>query len=140
MEWDCNRQGRAGDDGDLELGTARSYTDNGDGTITDNTTGLIWEKLTDDGTIHDKDNVYTWAQAFQKVADLNTANFAGHNDWRLPNVNELQTLADYGRLSPAIDPVFNNGVDSFTQLSDYLSSTTFAFFTSYAWAVGFDLD
>ena len=48
-----------GQDGELQKGVARSYTDNGDGTITDNTTGLIWEKLTDDGTIHDKDNVYT---------------------------------------------------------------------------------
>lgn len=86
---------QAGDDGDLELGTARSYTDNGDGTITDNATGLMWEKLTDDGTIHDKDNSYTWANAFAvKIAALNTANFAEHNDWRLPNVNELQTLAD----------------------------------------------
>ena len=131
---------QTGDDGDLELGTARSYTDNGV-TITDNATGLEWEKLTDDGTIHDKDNNYTWADAFAKIAALNTSScFAGHCDWRLPNVNELQTLADYGLVSPAIDPAFNNGTDSFTQSSFYSSSTTYAGFTSTAWIVDFSAD
>ena len=66
-----------GQDGELQKGAARSYTDNGDGTITDNTTGLMWEKLTDDGSIHDWDNVYTWEGAFAKIAALNAANFAG---------------------------------------------------------------
>jgi len=129
-----------GQDGELQEGTARSYTDNNaDGTITDDATGLIWEKLTNpgDGSIHDWDNVYTWAQAFQKIADLNTANFGGHNDWRLPNVNELQTLADYGRVSPAIDPAFNNDVDSFTQSPFYWSSTTLASGPDFAWGVFF---
>lgn len=126
-----------GDDGELQKGTARSYTDNG-ATITDNTTGLMWEKLKDDGTINDWDTTYTWADAFLvKIADLNSANFAGHNDWRLPNINELQTLVDYGRLDPAIDSVFNNGTGSFTQSSDYWSSTTFAIDTSGAWTVSF---
>jgi hypothetical protein len=130
---------QTGDDGDLELGTARSYTDNLDGTITDNVTGLMWEKLTDDSSIHDKDNTYTWANAFAvKIAALNTPScFAGHCDWRLPNVNELQTLADYGLVSPAIDPAFNNGTDSFTKSDAYWSSTTFAFDTSSAWFVAF---
>jgi len=129
---------QAGDDGELQLGTARSYTDNGDGTITDNATGLMWEKLTNDGTIHDKDNFYTWANAFAvKIADLNAANFAGHNDWRLPNINELQTLVNYGTINPAIDPAFNNGVDSFTRSSFYWSSTTFALFPFNAWIVSF---
>jgi hypothetical protein len=49
-----------GSDGNLQKGASRAYTDNGDGTITDNTTGLMWEKKSDDGTIHDKDNTYTW--------------------------------------------------------------------------------
>src|SRR5574341_969930 len=47
--------GPAGQDGELQKGIARSYTDNGDGTITDNATGLMWEKLTDAGDIHDWD-------------------------------------------------------------------------------------
>jgi hypothetical protein len=133
-----------GQDGELQVGATRSYTaDNGNGTIRDNITNLVWEKLTNDGTIHDVDNVYTWDEAFQKIADLNTANFAGHNDWRLPNINELKTLPDYGQFWPSIDPAFNNGVDSFTQPSGdsaaYWSSTTNQFYPWYAWTLYFDI-
>jgi hypothetical protein len=133
-----------GHDGELLKGTARSYTVNGNGlTITDNVTGLEWEKLCNGTvipecpTINDVATFYTWEQAFQKIADLNTARFAGHSDWRLPNVNELQTLADYGRVTSAINPVFDNGVDSFTQPSFYWSSTTYEFNPSSAWQVLF---
>src|SRR5437773_4101103 len=45
-----------GDDGDIQAGATLSYTDNGDGTITDNNTCLIWEKKSFDGTIHDVNN------------------------------------------------------------------------------------
>jgi hypothetical protein len=126
-----------GQDGELQTGAARSYTINTDGTITDNFTGLIWEKLTNpnDGSIHDYQNFYDWPAAFKKIADLNAANFAGHNDWRLPNINELSTLIDYGQ---GIDPVFNNGVDSFTNDKDtYFSSTTNVLSNENAWAVRF---
>jgi len=98
---------RTGQDGELQQGLARSYTDNGDGTITDNRTGLMWEKLADDGSIHNWTNTYTWDAAFGKVAALNSASFAGHTDWRLPNVNELQSLVNYGSYNPAVDAVFN---------------------------------
>lgn len=134
-----------GQDGELQKGTARSYTVNA-ATITDNATGLEWEKLCNDTVnsgcpvINDVDTFYTWAQAFQKVADLNTAIFAGHDDWRLPNVNELQTLADYGKVSsPAIDLVFNNGTNSFTRSTIYWSSTTYQFFPSQVWVVSFNV-
>jgi len=91
-----------GQDGELQKGTARSYTVNVNGlTITDNATGLEWEKLCSGvgcPVINEVNTLYTWAQAFQKIADLNTANFAGHNDWRLPNINELQTRQTTGGL------------------------------------------
>ena len=131
-----------GQDGEFRKGTARSYTSNANGTITDNVTGLVWEKLTNDGTIHDVNNYYTLAAAYQKIADLNTANFAGNNDWRLPNIDELLTLVDYGRFYPAIDPVFNNGVDSFTEYQHstiYWSSTTYAFGPPAVWTVYFSI-
>jgi len=104
-----------GQDGELQKGLVHSYTDNGDGTITDNQTGLTWEKKSDDGSIHDKDNTYAWTDAFDVfVAGLNTASFAGHNDWRLPNRFELETLVDLGAFNPATGAVFNDncGVES----------------------------
>src|SRR5262249_8529536 len=71
-----------GQDGELQKGLARAYVDNGDGTITDTKTGLMWEKLSDDGSIHDWDTTYTWADAFTvKVAALNSGMFAGYTDW-----------------------------------------------------------
>jgi hypothetical protein len=84
-----------------------SYTDNGDGTITDDNTGLQWEKKSDDGSIHDKDTTYTWDDAFDvHVAGLNTDNFAGHNDWRLPNVKGLQSIVNYQFRNPAVSDAF----------------------------------
>jgi hypothetical protein len=96
------------EDGDLQAGASLSYQDNGDGTITDLNTGLMWEKKTDDGSIHDRDTQFTWANAFAQVVNLNTANFAGHNDWRLPNARELLSIIDYGTSGPAIDPTFHS--------------------------------
>jgi uncharacterized protein DUF1566 len=99
-----------GQDGDIQAGATLSYTDNGDGTITDNNTKLVWEKQSvAEGSIHDMDNVYTWADAFAvHVAGLNAANFAGHNDWRLPNVKELLSIVDYQNRSPAVASAFHN--------------------------------
>jgi hypothetical protein len=140
--------GGTGQDGELLRGIARrlSYVDNGDGTIIDNMTGLMWEKLTRDGSIHDRDNQYTWSGAFAKVAGLNTAAFAGHTDWRLPNVNELQTLANYGALTPSVDLEFNTSCNpscdattcSCTRTSFYWSSTTYLPMATLAWGVTFD--
>lgn len=97
-----------GQDGELQQGVARTYSDAGNGTITDNLTGLTWEKLSDDGSVHDKDTLYTWATAFtDKVAPLNTQHFAGFDDWRLPNTFELFSLANHGATNPATFPIFN---------------------------------
>jgi len=112
------------------------FVDNGDGTVTDNQTGLEWEKKTDDSTVHDKDNRYTWTSsgtdpdgtAFTDfLGELNdcesmdgatiTGGFAGHCDWRLPTIVELQTilLAPYPcGTSPCIDmTVFGPTVASY---------------------------
>jgi hypothetical protein len=96
----------AGDDGDVQAGGALSYTDNGDGTVTDGRTGLTWEKKTDANV----NNFYTWLDALAYVAELNAMNggagFAGHNDWRLPNIKELLSIVDYSRFNPSIHPIF----------------------------------
>jgi hypothetical protein len=99
-----------GHDGDIRAGVERHFTDNADGTITDEATGLVWEKKSDDGSIHDKDNRYSWKDAFKvHVAALNSAKFAGHDDWRVPNVTEMHSLVNY---EPAVSPAIFAAFDS----------------------------
>ena len=90
------------------------YTDNGDGTVTDSTSGLVWEQKTDDGGIHDKDNPYSWTavdadpwpfDGTAKTVFLDQLNcqgaytsgctpWLGHTDWRLPTSVELSGTED----------------------------------------------
>jgi hypothetical protein len=134
----------SGQDGELQKGLVASFTDNGDGTITDNRTGLMWEKLSDDGSIHDKDDAYLWAAAFSvKIATLNSTAFAGYTDWRLPNIKELQSLSNFGVMppAPAVFPPFNSGCVpgctvtscSCTLLDVYWSSTSYQNLGTLAW-------
>jgi hypothetical protein len=99
----------AGDDGDLEKGFAwpiPRFVDNGDGTITDNLTALLWVRngnlmITRDPAFDtdetSNDGAVTWQHALDYIALLNSANFANHSDWRLPNRRELRSLAHYGQ-------------------------------------------
>lgn len=136
-----------GQDGDKQAGANLAYVDNGDGTVTDINTGLVWEKLGDDGLVHDWDPRVLWANAFAHVNALNGANFTGHNDWRLPNVRELESLIDFGVNPPAVlTSVFNTncfgGCSSITQCSctapaGYWSSTTTRTLPTAAYVVDF---
>jgi hypothetical protein len=146
-----------GSDGNLQKGDARLFTDNGDGTITDNKTGLMWEKKDQSGGIHDWGNKYTWGLTFSPytmngtmvttfLATLNAGvGFAGHTDWRIPNQNELLSLVNYQNVKPAVDTAFNTSCAasctvltcSCTQSTFYWSSTTSQGNPSYAWFVSF---
>jgi hypothetical protein len=142
-----------GQDGDVQAGATLSYTDNGDGTSTDNNTGLMWEKKSLEGTtvtnINHRDKTYTWADAVAgHIAGLNAGAFAGYTDWRLPNVKELQSIVNYENQSPSVSaPAFNDGcVASCTVLNcscttavnvNYWSSSTDAFSPASAWGVFF---
>jgi hypothetical protein len=98
-----------GQDGEFQTGAPLSYTDNGNGTITDNNTGLMWEKKSNDGTFNSFTILYTWDQAFTvHVAGLNAGTFGGHSDWRLPNVRELESIVDYATAAPAVSVEFNS--------------------------------
>ena len=110
--------------------------------VKDNVTGLIWENKTNDGTIHDKDNKYTWSDSFgvgtntkDFIYALNSSHFGGYSDWRLPTITELAYIINYS--VPSSGPTIDTGFFSNTVSSFYWSSTTYAFFTNYAWGVNF---
>jgi len=82
--------------------SVNSFVDNGDGTVTDVASGLMWQK-------NDSGSGLNWEQALAYAEGLTTA---GHTDWRLPNAKELQSIVDYTRSpdttgSAAIDPIFS---------------------------------
>jgi hypothetical protein len=85
-----------------------AFVDNGDGTVSDLATGLMWQQ-TDDGVARN------WEEALAYAENLELANYT---DWRLPNAKELQSIVDYSRSpktthSAAIDAVFAT-----TQITD----------------------
>ena len=105
------------------------FIDNGDGTIIESSTGLMWQKDTVTGMC------ITWQQALNYIAGMNTGtnqNF-GYTDWRLPNRNELQSLVDYSRNGLAI----NTDFFPITQWYSYWSSTTVAGLPHLAYEINF---
>lgn len=94
------------------------FKDNGDGTVTDRATGLVWAKA-------DSGKALNWEQALAWVAQMNSEKHLGHDDWRLPDVKELQSIVDYSRApdttqSPAIDPVLTcSGITNEAGQPDY---------------------
>jgi hypothetical protein len=135
------------------IGSRFTSTDGGT-TVTDALTTLVWEKKTNDSTVHDQGNVYTWSTGTDKgdgtafatfltgtVTGLNVSGFAGAEGWRLPTLAELQTiLLDFACThascgcgsSPCIDPTFGP-----TQSSFYWSATSWAPNPANAWSVLF---
>lgn len=82
------------------------FADNGDGTITDKSSGLMW-------TQDDSGTGLNWQDALAWVDSKNSADYLGYNDWRLPNIKELQSIVDYTSSpdttgSAAINAVFNS--------------------------------
>lgn len=139
-----------GHDGELQRGAALAYIDNGDGTITDPNTNLMWEKLAwGTSSIHERTNGYTWEAAYSvKIAALNAdGGFAGFTDWRLPNRRELESIIDLDGARPPVAAAFNTGCEdlclgiscSCTFPGLYWSSSTDALSPESAWIVNFDL-
>ena len=86
-----------------------SYLDNGDGTVNDVATGLIWMKIDSGALKSGKNGAMNWQQALTFAENLD---YAGYSDWRLPDAKELHSIVDYTRCpvvtdSAAIDPIFD---------------------------------
>ncbi len=122
-----------GEDSDYSLNSP-SYTDNSNDTVTDNVTGLMWQK-SDNGT-------HNWHEAMGIIDSSNNPlgatdicgnlSLASYEDWRLPTRRELLRLVDFGTSSPAI----NNNFGGTITATPYWTSD--ARDTTYAWYVRFD--
>jgi hypothetical protein len=96
--------------------------DNGDGTVTDDVTGLMWIQ-NDVSQSQGKDAACAYCESLE---------FAGYSDWRAPSIEELQTIIDYRYHSPAID----GSIFDTTAIGDsYWSSTPLPSIPSFAWGI-----
>lgn len=118
----------------LALPALAAFTDNGDGTVTDTVTGLMWDKCSW-GQSNTTDcsggaaSSHTWADALALTV---ASPHRGYTDWRLPSKNELESLLDIAASNPAIDAAaFPN-----TVANGYWTSTTYAL--GSAWFADFD--
>ena len=117
---------------------ASTFTDHGDGTVSDSATSLMWDKCSWGQTSSDltcatgSATTHPWAAALGVAVTANTANYKGHNDWRLPNRLELASLVKLDTYNPAIDPAFPN-----TPSNSYWSSTLYTPYPANAWVVYF---
>ena len=127
-----------GDDGDLQKGVAwpnPRFEDNGNGTVTDNLTGLIWLANANANCI----GVSPWSEALSGCnslangsCELTDGSIQG--DWRLPNIKELQSLIDFGQSVPAIA---SGHPFIYVNSSSYWSSNTYASNTNFVFVVDF---
>ncbi len=134
--------GNTGEDGELQVGIAwpsYRFTDNSivtpaDLTVNDNLTGLIWTK-----NANIAGGTKTWQEALDYIKTLNNGSgYLGHTDWRLPNLNELESLVNKQEANQATwlnnsTPGFNN-----VQSNIYWSGTTNTVYTYNAWVVVMD--
>ena len=129
----------SGDDGYLQAGSewpAQRFTDNKDGTVTDNLTGLMW--LKDGGCL-----LKSWSSALTAIADFSgnpgkyscSGYIGGYSDWRLPNMREIESLMDFG-VSNLASRLNANGFKNI-RTYNYWVSTSYAGNSMYAWMVNF---
>ncbi len=100
-----------------------ALTANGNGTVTDSNSGLIWQQAEVTPTL-------TWEGALNYCEALA---LGGQTDWRLPNIKEIRSLADITHITPAIDTTYFPGA----QAARYWSSTTLFSGTGKAWFADF---
>jgi hypothetical protein len=137
----------AGDDGNWKTGVsipaAQRFTDNQNGTVTDNLTGLIWLKnancsatlggVTTTGTGLTWKDAFTWTSALSNGSCGLTDNSVS-GEWRVPNRTELMSLVDHSTNNPPLP-----AGHPFTSVGmNYLTSNTWSVNTGWSWGVIFD--
>ena len=113
---------------------ASRFHDNGDATVTDQSTGLMWARCPEglsgsacaDGTVAN----FTWEAALIRARD---SSLAGYTDWRLPNIKELSSLVE----ERCYDPAINLAVFPNTPSSYFWSASPSADSSNFTWIVGF---
>lgn len=114
----------SGQDGAYQKGVDPDFErDNATNIVTDNLNGLMWQDNAVGSTM-------TWADAGTTCDNLS---LGGYDDWRLPSIDELESIVDFGRVNPAINSVFVNTASFY-----YWSSTSNVYNTDYAWDVDFN--
>ncbi len=128
--------------------TTAGLIDNGNGTVTDSETGLVWMRCLL-GQSWDVDNcagaagTFNWRQALYQTEQLNEAGgFAGNADWRLPNKNELQSIAELRCWGPAVNASVFPADIFFTVPNQMWTSTPYAGddrmgWYTYSWYIDF---
>lgn len=116
------------------------FVDNSDGTVTHKKTTLTWKRCAEGMTWTGSDcsgtvTTYTWTQAMAL-----TATFGGKSDWRLPTQNELLTIVEWAKYTPAINTTIfpNTPSSSFSSSSIFWSASAHADGSGYGWSVAFD--
>jgi hypothetical protein len=114
-----------------QFGSNHSYIDNGDGTVTDTMTGLMWFK--------NESGPFVWENALIYCEGLT---FAGYDDWRMPNIKELLSIVDFNRYGPAWDiNYFPDIPPAWEKWQDHLTLSSTTKFNPtpeiYAWALHF---
>ena len=116
-----------------------ALTANGDGTVSDTVTGLMWDRCSlgksGAGCATGTAGTMTWSAALTAAVAANTTGYKGYTDWRLPNKNELESIVDIAvATNPAIDLT---AFPATPASSVYWSSTTYTPNPGGAWLVDF---
>ena len=114
------------------------FIDPGNGTVTDNKTGLMWKKCSEGQSGNDCRSgsaaSYTWQAALAQAQTVNTnGGFATYTDWRVPTITELESIVETQCTNPAINlAVFPNTPSAWSW-----SASPYAYDGNIAWSVNF---
>ena len=112
------------------------FIDNGDGTVTDKQTNLIWMRCAlgqtrDGSTCTGSAATYTWQQALLVAADTT---FAGSSAWQLPDIKQLTSIVEESCYGPAI----NLNIFPTTTSENFWTASPYANYNDFAWGVSFN--